>query len=215
MAPAACAGAWLSLMLDEVDYGMVLLDVQAQVLHANQAARTEFESEHPLQLLAGGGLRARQGQHELRLRDALAGARRGRRTLLSLDDAGRALSVAVIPLDGHGEVGATLLLMGKRRTCTMPTLQGFADCHGLTAAETRVLAGLCAGTASARSGPAAWREPGHGALTDQQHARQDWRQKHPRTGAAGVGAAAVGGRIARNRLDLVYGSAHRQCTASA
>jgi DNA-binding CsgD family transcriptional regulator len=146
MAPAACAGAWLSLMLDEVDYGMVLLDVRAQVLHANQAARTEFESEHPLQLLAGGGLRARQGHHELRLRDALAGARGGRRTLLSLDDAGRPLSVAVIPLDGHGEVGATLLLMGKRRTCTMPTLQGFADCHGLTAAETRVLAGLCAGT---------------------------------------------------------------------
>lgn len=48
LAPFPAAGL-LGLMLDEVDYGMVLTQ-GLQVLHANHAARTELQASHPLQL---------------------------------------------------------------------------------------------------------------------------------------------------------------------
>jgi hypothetical protein len=85
---------WLGLMLDEVDYGMVLLDEQALVLHANHAARAECDAGHPLQLL-GRELDARLPEHVALLHDALAGARRGHRKLLALGDARQPVSVAV------------------------------------------------------------------------------------------------------------------------
>jgi DNA-binding CsgD family transcriptional regulator len=142
LAGPAPGARWLDLMLDEVDYGMVLLDPHAQVLHANHAARAECAAGHPLMLL-GHELQARQPQHVALLRDALADAGRGRRTLLSLGSAGQPVSVAVIPLGGDG--GATLLMMGRRQVCERLSVHGFARCHALTPAETRVLEGLCEG----------------------------------------------------------------------
>ncbi len=136
---------WLGLMLEEVDYGMLLLNGQAQVLHANHAARAECDAGHPLQLL-GRKLHARLPEHMALLHDALAGARRGRRKLLALGDARRQpVSVAVIPLGAGGDGGATLLMMGRRQVCEPLSVQGFARCHALTPAETRVLQGLCDG----------------------------------------------------------------------
>jgi DNA-binding CsgD family transcriptional regulator len=143
-AQAAIGAGLLRLMLDEVDYGMVLLDAQVEVLHANHAARAECEATHPLQLL-GRRLQARQPAHEALLQEALADARRGRRALLSLGDAGRPVNVAVVPVGGDGELRATLLMMGKRHICGQLAVDGFARCHALTPAETRVLAGLCEG----------------------------------------------------------------------
>src|SRR5512137_1999965 len=63
--PPASVGpgpGWLALMLDEVGYGMVLLDDQAQLLFANHAACAECESGHPLQL-RGHQLLAAQPEH--------------------------------------------------------------------------------------------------------------------------------------------------------
>jgi hypothetical protein len=134
---------WLALMLDEVSHGMVLVDAQARVLHANHAARAECNAGHPLQLRQGE-LRVRQTGHQGLLQDALAGARRGRRTLLSLDGAERSVSLAVVPLDS-ADGQATLPIMGRRQACEPLSVQGFAGCHALTPAETRVLAGLCEG----------------------------------------------------------------------
>jgi DNA-binding CsgD family transcriptional regulator len=142
--PTNTTAGWLNLMLDEVDYGMVLLDEHAKVLHANHAARVECAAGHPLQLL-GLALQPRQPEHVALLRDALAEARRGRRKLLALGSAGQPVSVAVVPLGGSGETGATLLLMGRRQVCERLSVHGFARCHALTPAETRVLEGLCEG----------------------------------------------------------------------
>jgi DNA-binding CsgD family transcriptional regulator len=135
---------WLGLMLDEVDYGMVLLDEHARVLHANHAARAECEAGHPLRLL-DREIHARLPEHVAPLHDALAGARRGQRKLLALGEAHHPVSVAVIPLGGFGEGGATLLMMGRRQVCERLSVQGFARCQALTPAETRVLEGLCDG----------------------------------------------------------------------
>lgn len=146
-ASTGAAGApWLALMLDEIDYGMLLLGEEAQVLHANHAARAELDDGHPL-LLCGGELRARRPQDAPALLDALQAARRGLRRLLTLGAAQASSTVAVVPLvAGVGALPhATLLLLGKKRVCECLSVQCFARSHALTATETRVLEALCQG----------------------------------------------------------------------
>ena len=142
---ASLAHRWLALMLDEIDYGMVLTE-GTRVLHANHVAQAELDGAHPLQL-AGGSLGARDPQDMQRLQDALAGAQRGLRKLVTLGDGQRRVSLAVVPLGalGLGGPGATLVMMGKRQVCQRLSVQWFARSHLLTPAETRVLEGLCDG----------------------------------------------------------------------
>ena len=146
---AAMAGArhWLAATLDELDYG-VLLHGDAQVLHVNHAANTELDAQHPLQLL-GSQLRVRRPQDVAPLHDALCSAAlRGLRKLLTLGDEAHRVSVSVVPLPSQGtdDAPVVLVVLGKRQVCEVLSVQGFARSHGLSAAETRVLALLCHGT---------------------------------------------------------------------
>ena len=139
---------WLAATLDEIDYGMLLLHEGAHVLQVNHAARGELDGAHPLQL-HGHELRARHLHDAAPLADALrAAGERGLRRLLTLGDGEHRASVSVVPLpagdDRFGPV--TLLILGKRQVCELLSVQGFARGHGLTSAETRVLAALCQGT---------------------------------------------------------------------
>ena len=137
---------WLALMLDEIDYGMVLVGEGSQVLHVNHAARAELDDDHPLQLL-GRELRTKLPQDVAPLHDALQAAARGLRRLVTLGEREQPLSMAVVPLGAlaRGAPQATLLLLGKRRVCERLSVQWFARTHALTPAETRVLEGLCQG----------------------------------------------------------------------
>ena len=190
----------------------------ARVLHANHAVRTECDAGHPLQLRQGE-LLVRQAGHQGLLQDALAGARRGRRKLLSSDGAERPVSLAVIPLDSvDGQ--ATLLILGRRQACEPLSVQGFAGCHALDACRDTCAGRAVRRTACARGGAAAWREPGHRALADLQHAHQDRCQVHRPLGAPVLGAATdarqpAHGGLSAGRAALRQGSLHRQCTASA
>ena len=143
---ASQGSRWLSMMLDEIDYGMVLLGDGGQVLHVNHAARAELDGEHPLQLL-GRELRARLTTDVAPLADALQAAQRGLRRLITLGGRGSTLTLAVVPLGtlANGTPQATLLLLSKRHVCEQLSVQWFARAHALTPAETRVLEGLCAG----------------------------------------------------------------------
>ena len=139
---------WLAATLDEIDYGMLLLTDETQVMHINHSARAELDAAHPLQLL-GRELRARRPQDVLPLADALhAAARRRLRKLLTLGDGAQRVSVSVVPLALPDDSGSpvTLVMLGKRRVCEALSVQGFAGSHGLTLTETRVLAALCCGT---------------------------------------------------------------------
>jgi DNA-binding CsgD family transcriptional regulator len=138
---------WYELMLDEIDYGVLLLDGDAQVLHINHAARCELDAQHPLQLL-GRQLRARDAADVVRLHDALqAATQRGLRRLLMLGQDGHRVAVAVVPLrsGGPGCQAATQLSMGKRQMCGGLGVHWFARSHDLTLAETRVLEALSEG----------------------------------------------------------------------
>jgi len=147
--PTPTTTPWLALMLDEIDYGMLLLADGSTVLHANHAARSELDAAHPLQLL-DDELRVARPQDLLPLREALHGARqRGLRRLIHLGDEAHRVSVAVVPLaaaPGDDDAARlTLLVFGKRQVCEALSAHWFARGHGLTPAESRVLAALCDG----------------------------------------------------------------------
>ncbi|MDQ6680902.1 MAG: helix-turn-helix transcriptional regulator [Pseudomonadota bacterium] len=137
----------LSAVLDEVDYGMVLLDHSARAVYVNHAARVELDDSHPLQLLERR-LQARRPKDAAMLNAALdEAARRGLRKLLTLSQGCESIGVSVVPLAAWCNSGAatTLVMLGKRDVCEELSVQGFAKAHGLTPAETRVLVALCKG----------------------------------------------------------------------
>ena len=144
---------WLAAVFDEIDYGLILLDADGHVVQLNQAARVELDGAHPLQL-QGREIRARRAQDDPALADAIDAARRGLRCMLPLGGPKHTANVAVVPLAGPCSAGAgtdtaastaTLLILGKREVCEALSVEGFARCHRLTGAETRVLIELCRG----------------------------------------------------------------------
>jgi DNA-binding CsgD family transcriptional regulator len=138
---------WMAAMLDEIDYGMLLVVEDMRVIHANHVARAELDNDHPLQIL-GQQLRVRRSQDVAPLREAVsAAAARGLRRLLTMGNDNHRISVAVVPLltlsPDWGS--ATLLVFGKRQMCEELSVHWFARSHKLTQAEAQVLKALCAG----------------------------------------------------------------------
>jgi len=150
--PTGQYSLWLMRMLDEIDYGMLLVDAEGQLLYMNHAARHELDGKHPLQLL-GHALRAHHPKDVAPLFDALCAAQRGLRKLLLLGEGEHRVSVSVVPLPcaKDAEPGTqtsaqtTLLVLGRRQTCAQLSVQGFARSLSLTPTETRVLEMLCSG----------------------------------------------------------------------
>ena len=130
-------------MLDEIDYGMLLVSPDAEVSYLNHAARQELDGTHPLQLTQRS-LGARRAQDVVPLFDALAAAQRGLRKLLTLGEGAQRVSISVVPLPA-GEGALTLLVLGKRQVCEALSVRGYARSQQLTQAETRVLEALCEG----------------------------------------------------------------------
>lgn len=137
---------WCEQMLDEVEHGMLLLDEDARVLHANYTARRELAGDHPLHI-CGGRLTARRAADVPTLHDVLHGAaRRGLRRLVLLGSAGQRVALAVVPLQApNGDAQAIQVSMGRRQVCGELSVQWFARGYGLTNAESRVLEALCEG----------------------------------------------------------------------
>jgi len=148
-APEGLAGAvpgrLLACALDELDYGVVLLTAEAEILHLNRRAGQLLDAQHPLQRV-GRTLRAADPRDLATWQAALqAAAVRELRKLLSLGDGDRRQLAALVPV----QPGTALLLMGRSTVCEDLSLQCFARNHALTAAETRVLAALGRGAAPA------------------------------------------------------------------
>jgi DNA-binding CsgD family transcriptional regulator len=137
---------WYAAMLDQVDYGMLLVHNDGGLIHMNSVAREALNDEHAL-YADQQRIGARRADDAQRLADALRAAARGLRRLLTLGAPACTGSVAVIPLpaiDAAAE-SATLLVLGKRRVCADLSVQMFARTHDLTPGEVDVLAALCLG----------------------------------------------------------------------
>ncbi|MFO1339563.1 MAG: LuxR C-terminal-related transcriptional regulator [Burkholderiaceae bacterium] len=147
---AALMARLMTLLLDEIDYGLLLLAEGSQVLHANHAARACLDAQHPLQLL-GHELRARLAKDVAPLHNALhAAASRGLRRLLTVGEGEQRAGISVVPLAAPGDAAlagpaATLLVLGRREVCSSLAVQGFAREYRLSPSEEQVLAALCEG----------------------------------------------------------------------
>ena len=142
----------MALVLDEIDYGIFLVDSEHRVAHANHAALAQLRRSACL-LLAAGELRAADARQGLALNAAIrAAATHGLRRLVSLGDGSERIAVAIIPLPrSHpADEARVLLLLSRRRICEELSAHGFASGHGLTSAEAQVFQALCRGLEPAK-----------------------------------------------------------------
>lgn len=151
---AAFAGV-LARVLDEIDYGVVLVTVGGALRHANQIALRALHANARVRL-GGGMVFAPREAEQIALKDALAEAGRGLRRLLTLGSGAQSVSIAVVPMSAgytsHGASAASgqgaplvMLLLGKQASSETLTLDFFARAQRLTATEATVLHALCAG----------------------------------------------------------------------
>jgi DNA-binding CsgD family transcriptional regulator len=135
----------LMRMLDEIDYGLMLVDPPGRVRYANQAALHECNGRHALSVDAGQ-LTARTLREREVLARSLESAAQGRRSLLSLHSDGASLTAAVVPMGSDSsDEPSVLIVFGKRQMCGHLSVEFFAQAHRLTAAECAVLKGLTEG----------------------------------------------------------------------
>ncbi len=144
----------LASVLDEVDYGLVLIAADGHVVHANHAARTELVQTKSFELV-GRHLVGRTTADQHALDDALMAARyAGRRKMLSFntDDALSeskpcALSIVPLPaaLSAHHLGNAVLIALPRSRIAETLSVDAYARKLGLTRRQQEVLGCLCEG----------------------------------------------------------------------
>jgi DNA-binding CsgD family transcriptional regulator len=143
----------LTAVLNEVDYGLVLLDGAGQVIHANHRARQDFQDLHPL-FVERDRLVCRDKPAQGQLDAALtAASQRDQRSMLAMQFGGRAVGVSIVPLPGklQDRQGSSAqghpVLVALQRKALVETLSvgAFARSYQLSTRESEVLAALCEG----------------------------------------------------------------------
>jgi DNA-binding CsgD family transcriptional regulator len=139
----------MASVLDEVDYGLMLLSADGLVVHANHAALRELGSGHPLELRSRR-LRARDAQEQPALSDALEGARkRSARSLLNMGTGSARVGLSIVPLplalSNRGGGNAVLMTLQRAQLVEKLSVGAFARSHSLSQREEEVLTALCEG----------------------------------------------------------------------
>lgn len=136
----------LMRVLDEIDYGLLLVACDGTLRYANQLGLKEVLDNGVLQL-GQGRVQARSTNEQAALLAALADTRRGLRKLVPAMHEGTQVCVSVVPV-GHGEDGGeplALIVFGKRQSGESLSVDFYARTHGLTGAELNVLKAMWAG----------------------------------------------------------------------
>jgi DNA-binding CsgD family transcriptional regulator len=138
-------------ILDELDYGLMLVTCNAAVRFANRVALRQCSATHAMRLHEGH-VRPRHDGEQAAFTRALAAAMQGRRSMLTLRSQGASVSLAVVPVADPEPNGTavTLLVFGRHQVCEPLSVEFFAREHRLTAAEGVVLRKLCDGVVPAR-----------------------------------------------------------------
>jgi DNA-binding CsgD family transcriptional regulator len=138
-------GPWERWALDRLEQGIVVLQADGRVLHANRCAEGMLASGSALDA-SSGWLMALQPQELAKLREALRSvAERGLCRMLGFGSGDTAQFVALSAISAPGGARLILCLLGQRTLGNPLTLQWYALCHGLTTAEAAVLRLICAG----------------------------------------------------------------------
>ncbi|RZI97603.1 MAG: helix-turn-helix transcriptional regulator [Variovorax sp.] len=144
--PNALQPGMLARVLDEIDHGLLVVDLTGRILHANHPARNALAAGQALRSV-DGMVASVSGEGQRALRQALKDAERGCRSIVELAHDSDPLSLAFIPLDAApgAPVDTVLVMCSRRHGCESLTMQMFARSKGLTRSEQVVLAQLCAG----------------------------------------------------------------------
>ena len=138
--------ALLLRVLDEIDYGVLVIDAQGRLRHANHLARHEMISAR-LIMNHGNTLLGVTTDFTVQIQQALEQALRGQRRLVSLRSASKELSLAFIPLSHPLETDEplVLVLLSRQSACENLAVRMFARSQNLSPSEESVLMGLCRG----------------------------------------------------------------------
>ena len=139
-------------VLDEMDYGVMLMDAGCRIVHANHLARREMALRLAVRCDADT-LRAALPTQEAELASSLRAAARGQRRMAEFGAAAQALTLAFVPqmqqprmaMPHGGYAFGVLVTFGKRHFGDNLALQCYALARKLTHGEHGVLQGLCAG----------------------------------------------------------------------
>lgn len=138
--------AHLLRVLDEVDYGVLIIDAQGTILHANHLARHELASGRML-MSYGNSLLGSSAEFTSQIQTAMEAAFRGQRRLVLLNKGERELSLAFTPLSHplEADTPTVLVMLSRQSACDNLAVRMFARTIGLSPSEEAVLMGLCRG----------------------------------------------------------------------
>ena len=138
--------AHLLRVLDEVDYGVLIIDAQGTILHANHLARHELASGRML-MSYGNSLLGSNAEFTAQMQTAMEAAFRGQRRLVLLNKGERELSLAFTPLSHplEADTPTVLVMLSRQSACDNLAVRMFARTIGLSPSEEAVLMGLCRG----------------------------------------------------------------------
>lgn len=139
------ASSLLRGVLDALSLGLVLVDADARVLHANQAAQALCKAGAPIAL--NGRSMVLTPAHRQQLDVALRGAQRRQWAMVVLRLGAQRLSVGVVPMASDAvQPGLTaMLVIAPQSQPSSLALQFFCQTHHLTNMEGKVLVALCHG----------------------------------------------------------------------
>ena len=155
--PAALAARLapvLARMVDVLAWPLLLIDASASLQHANLAARRLLERGQPLQLDAQNRLQPQQRRHRAAFAAGLAAAAQGQSLVLRWPSRAGIVSARLQPLPQGQAAPAWLLLALSAPAGPACQIDDFAQAHGLTRTETRVLHCLARGLSAPRTAAA-------------------------------------------------------------
>jgi DNA-binding CsgD family transcriptional regulator len=137
--------ALLALLVDELAHGVLVINAQGWILHANQAARHELAQAAVLKAHRGELQVVSKSDSKL-FKKAFDHAVDGLRSLVELSAGGSAAcTLALVPL-GH-QAGRRCeriaVFLSRAGVCESGVFRSFARSHGLTRTEEQVLVFLC------------------------------------------------------------------------
>ena len=134
----------LGLLVDELSHGVMVVNTQGWILHANRVALSVLQRGSSLSTTQGG-LKLQLVPDPQRLAHALGQAASGKRNIIRLQDAGGDVTVAVVPLNREkaGACDRIALFFSRQEPCTPSLLALFAQSKRLTRTEEQVLLLLC------------------------------------------------------------------------
>lgn len=135
-------------VLDEIDYGILVVDSKRQIEQANHLARHELLGKKAI-VSQGNVLMGMTNALTQQIQVAIEHACRGQRRLALLKYEGRELPAAFIPLSHplENDTLSVLVLLSRQKVCDNLAVRMFARAQGLSPTEETVMIGLCRGLA--------------------------------------------------------------------